>query len=67
MSGNLDGKIFAIGKLAKIHHDYKHDITIEIFCDFEHSQKNSVANKFQSTVIAMSRSHQVLQPGNYLT
>ena len=38
---------------AKIHHDSKHYITIEVFGDFEHSQiftKNSVANKFQSTV-----------------
>ena len=39
---------------AKIHHDSKHYITIEVFGDFEHSQiftKNSVANKFQSTLL----------------
>ena len=32
----------------KIHHDYNHCITIEIFCDFEHLQ--NFANKFQFTV-----------------
>ena len=58
MSGNPNGKIF-----AKIHHNYNFYTAIEIFCDrifcdFEHSQifaKNSVANKFESTVLISLR------------
>ena len=49
MPGNLDEIIF-----ATLHHDYKRYITIEIFCDrifaMSNIRKNSVANKFQSTV-----------------
>ena len=43
-----DWKIF-----AKIHHDYNHYITIEIFSNFKYSQTNSAAQKFRSAVIAV--------------
>ena len=46
-------KFLQLEIVAKIHHDRNHYITIEFFCDFDHSQifaKNSVTSKFQPTV-----------------
>ena len=39
-------KLLPLKIFTKLHHSYKHYLTIEIFCDFKHSQKNSAANKF---------------------
>lgn len=43
MENFCERKIF-----AKVHHDYNHHITIELFCDFEYSQNFAI--KFQFTV-----------------